>query len=99
MSVGGGKGYGGQHSQTLESVFAHIPGMYVVYPSSPAEAKGLLKSSIRDNNPVMYVESQLLYGMKGLVPEDDELPDPARESRCEAGRQRHDPRGMGPGGR
>jgi len=73
VSVGGGKGYGGQHSQTLESVFAHIPGLYVVYPSTPAEAKGLLKSSIRDNNPVMYVESQLLYGMKGLVPEGEFL--------------------------
>ncbi len=73
VSVGGGKGYGGQHSQTLESVFAHIPGLYVVYPSTPAEAKGLLKASIRDNNPVMYVESQLLYGMKGAVPESDFL--------------------------
>ncbi len=73
VSVGGGKGYGGQHSQTLESVFAHIPGLYVVYPSTPAEAKGLLQSSIRDNNPVMYVESQLLYGMKGPVPEGDFL--------------------------
>ncbi|RPJ49737.1 MAG: pyruvate dehydrogenase, partial [Acidobacteria bacterium] len=73
VSVGGGKGYGGQHSQTLESMFAHIPGLYVVYPSTPAEAKGLLKSSIRDNNPVMYVESQLLYGMKGPVPEGEFL--------------------------
>jgi 2-oxoisovalerate dehydrogenase E1 component len=73
VSVGGGKGYGGQHSQTLESIFAHIPGMYVVYPSTPADAKGLLKSSIRDNNPVMFVESQLLYGVKGPVPEGDYL--------------------------
>ncbi|RPI24238.1 MAG: pyruvate dehydrogenase [Acidobacteria bacterium] len=71
VSVGGGKGYGGQHSQTLETVFAHIPGLYIVYPSTPADAKGLLKSSIRDNNPVMYVESQLLYGLKGPVPEGD----------------------------
>ena len=72
-SVGGGKGYGGQHSQTLESVFAHIPGMYVVYPSTPHDAKGLLKSSIRDENPVMFVESQLLYAMKGPVPEAEYL--------------------------
>jgi pyruvate/2-oxoglutarate/acetoin dehydrogenase E1 component len=72
-SVGGGKGYGGQHSQTLESVFAHIPGMYVVYPATPYDAKGLLKSAIRDNNPVMFVESQLLYGEKGAVPEDEYL--------------------------
>jgi 2-oxoisovalerate dehydrogenase E1 component len=72
-SVGGGKGYGGQHSQTLESVFTHIPGLYVIYPSTPYDAKGLLKSSIRDNNPVMFVESQLLYPLKGKVPEGDYL--------------------------
>ncbi|AKJ64678.1 alpha-ketoacid dehydrogenase subunit alpha/beta [Kiritimatiella glycovorans] len=70
-SVGGGKGYGGQHSQTLESVFAHIPGLYVVYPATPYDAKGLLKSAIRDNNPVMFVESQILYGKKGVVPPED----------------------------
>jgi 2-oxoisovalerate dehydrogenase E1 component len=73
VSAGAGKGYGGQHSQTLESMFCHIPGLYVVYPATPADAKGLLKSSIRDNNPVMFVESQALYGMKGLVPEGDHL--------------------------
>lgn len=72
-SVGGGKGYGGQHSQTLESMFAHIPGLYVVYPSTPHDAKGLLKSAIRDNNPIMFVESQLLYGIKGIVPEGEYL--------------------------
>ena len=70
-SVGGGKGYGGQHSQTLESIFAHIPGLYVVYPSTPKDAKGLLKSAIRDNNPIMFVESQLLYTVKGDVPEGE----------------------------
>ena len=72
-SVGGGKGYGGQHSQTLESVFAHIPGMFVVYPATAHDAKGLLKSAIRDNNPVMFVESQLLYGTSALVPPEDYL--------------------------
>jgi pyruvate/2-oxoglutarate/acetoin dehydrogenase E1 component len=72
-SVGGGKGYGGQHSQTLESMFAHIPGLYVAYPSTPYDAKGMLKSAIRDNNPVLFVESQLLYGVKGPVPETDYL--------------------------
>lgn len=71
VSVGGGKGYGGQHSQTLESMFAHIPGLYVVYPSTPYDAKGLLKSAIRDNNPVMFIESQINYGLKGEVPEED----------------------------
>ncbi len=72
-SAGGGKGYGGQHSQTLESVFCHIPGLYVIYPSTPADAKGLLKSAIRDNNPVLFIESQLLYGMKGPVAEGEHL--------------------------
>ena len=72
-SVGGGKGYGGQHSQTLETMFAHIPGMYVAYPCTPYDAKGMLKTAIRDNNPVMFVESQLLYGLKGVVPEEDYL--------------------------
>jgi 2-oxoisovalerate dehydrogenase E1 component len=70
-SAGAGKGYGGQHSQTLESMFCHIPGLYVVYPATPADAKGMLKAAIRDNNPVLFVESQALYGMKGPVPEGD----------------------------
>jgi len=72
-SAGAGKGYGGQHSQTLESVFCHIPGMYVVYPATPADAKGMLKAAIRDNNPVLFVESQALYSLKGPVPEGDYL--------------------------
>ena len=72
-SAGSGKGYGGQHSQTLESLFCHMPGLYVIYPSTPADAKGMLKSAIRDNNPVLYVESQSLYGMKGPIPEGDHL--------------------------
>jgi 2-oxoisovalerate dehydrogenase E1 component len=70
-SVGAGKGYGGQHSQSLESIFAHIPGIQVVYPATPADAKGLLKSAIRSNNPVMFVESQGLYPTKGVVPEGE----------------------------
>ncbi|MFA7173056.1 MAG: dehydrogenase E1 component subunit alpha/beta [Kiritimatiellia bacterium] len=72
-SVGGGKGYGGQHSQTLESMFAHIPGLYVVYPATPYDAKGMLKSAIRDNNPIMFVESQILYNLKGVVPTEEYL--------------------------
>ena len=72
-SVGAGKGYGGQHSQSLESVFTHIPGLYVVYPATPADAKGLLASAIRTNNPVLFVESQGLYPAKGVVPEGEHL--------------------------
>ncbi len=72
-SVGGGKGYGGQHSQTLETMFAHIPGLYVVYPATPYDAKGMLKSAIRDNNPIMFIESQMLYPLKGQVPEGEYL--------------------------
>ena len=70
-SVGGGKGYGGQHSQSLESMFAHIPGTYVAYPSNPYDAKGMIKTAIRTNNPVVFVEGQLLYNVKGVVPEEE----------------------------
>jgi 2-oxoisovalerate dehydrogenase E1 component len=72
-SVGAGKGYGGQHSQSLESLFTHLPGIYVVYPSNPADAKALLKSAIRTNNPVLFVESQSLYPVKGVVGGPDHL--------------------------
>jgi len=73
VSVGAGKGYGGQHSQTLESTVVHVPGLYVVYPSTAYDAKGLMKSAIRDNNPIMFIESQGLYNEKGPVPEEDYL--------------------------
>ncbi len=66
-SVGAGKGYGGQHSQSLESLFTHLPGIWVIYPSTAADAKGLLKAAIRTNNPVLFVESQGLYSTKGVV--------------------------------
>ncbi|HEX5590724.1 MAG TPA: dehydrogenase E1 component subunit alpha/beta [Candidatus Limnocylindrales bacterium] len=72
-SVGAGKGYGGQHSQSLESLFTHMPGLYVLYPATPEDAKGLLKSAIRTNNPVLFVESQGLYGTKGVVPDEETL--------------------------
>ena len=70
-SVGAGKGYGGQHSQSLESHSTHIPGIKVVVPSTPHDAKGLLKTAIRDNNPVMFCESQALYNDLGDVPAED----------------------------
>lgn len=61
-----------QHSQSLEAIFAHIPGLKVVYPSNPQDAVGLLISSIRDDNPVVFMEHQTLYGVKGEVSEDFE---------------------------
>lgn len=70
-SVGAGKGYGGQHSQALEAHATHTPGLYVVCPSTPHDAKGLLKSAIRDDNPVLFVESQELYNLTGEVPGED----------------------------
>ena len=70
---GAGHQLGAQHSQALESWFCHVPGLKVVMPSTPADAKGLLKTSIRDNNPVVFIESEVLYGMRGEVPEGDHL--------------------------
>ena len=72
-SVGAGKGYGGQHSQSLESLFTHLPGIWVVYPSTAADVKGLLKSAVRTNNPVLFVESQALYTTRGVVNGPDHL--------------------------
>jgi pyruvate dehydrogenase E1 component beta subunit len=59
-----------QHSQALESWFAYFPGLKVVMPSTPADAKGLLKSAIRDNDPVIFIEQERMYGNKGEVPDD-----------------------------
>jgi pyruvate/2-oxoglutarate/acetoin dehydrogenase E1 component len=68
---GAGHQLGAQHSQALESWFCHVPGLKVVTPSTPADAKGLLKTSIRDDNPVVFIESEVLYGLKGEVPEEE----------------------------
>ena len=70
-SVGAGKGYGGQHSQALESHSTHIPGIKVAVPSTPYDAKGLLKTAIRDDNPVIFCESQGLYNDVGEVPAEE----------------------------
>jgi pyruvate/2-oxoglutarate/acetoin dehydrogenase E1 component len=68
---GSGTGAAAHHSQSLEAWFLHVPGLKVVMPSTPYDAKGLLLSSIRDDNPVVFVEHKLLYKTKGPVPEDD----------------------------
>ena len=60
-----------QHSQALESWYAHVPGLVVVMPSTPRDAKGLLKSAIRDDNPVVFMENEVLYNLKGEVPEEE----------------------------
>jgi pyruvate/2-oxoglutarate/acetoin dehydrogenase E1 component len=62
-----------QHSQSMEVYFYHVPGLKVVRPSTPADAKGLLKSAIRDDNPVIFIESETLYSIKGEVPEDPDF--------------------------
>jgi len=64
---------GAQHSQAWESWLAHVPGLKVVSPATPADAKGLLKSAIRDNNPVIMLEGEMLYNTKGEVPEGEHL--------------------------
>lgn len=70
---GGGRGNAAQHMQSLEAWFVHVPGLKVVMPSTPYDAKGLLKTSIRSNDPVMFIENKLLYSSKGEVPEEEYL--------------------------
>jgi pyruvate dehydrogenase E1 component subunit beta len=70
---GAGHQLGAQHSQALESWFCHVPGLKVVMPSTPADAKGLLKSAVRDDNVVVFIESEVLYGTRGEVSESDGL--------------------------
>ena len=68
---GAGGRLSSQHSQALEANYAHFPGLKVIAPGTPADAKGLLKSAIRDENPVIFMEAELLYGLKGEVPEGE----------------------------
>lgn len=68
---GGGRGNAAQHSQSLETIFTHIPGLKVALPATPYDAKGLLKAAFRDDNPVVIIEHKLLYNTKGPVPEED----------------------------
>ncbi|PKL34666.1 MAG: pyruvate dehydrogenase complex E1 component subunit beta [Spirochaetae bacterium HGW-Spirochaetae-10] len=71
--AGAGGMLAAQHSQALESIYVHCPGLIVVAPATPADACGLLKSSIRDNNPVIFIEGEVLYGMTGEVPDQEFL--------------------------
>jgi len=70
-TIGGGKGYAGQHSQSLEAVVTMMPGLKVVAPATPYDTKGLLKSAIRDDNPVIFIEHQLTYLERGEVPTEE----------------------------
>jgi pyruvate/2-oxoglutarate/acetoin dehydrogenase E1 component len=71
--AGGGLNAGPQHSQCLEAWFAHIPGLKVVMPATPYDMKGILKSAIRDDNPVIVVENKALHALKGEIPEEEYL--------------------------
>jgi len=70
---GGGVSAGPQHSHCLESLYLHIPGLIVILPSTPHDAKGLLKSAIREDNPVIFIEHKRLFGTRGPVPEEEYL--------------------------
>src|SRR5207237_416742 len=70
---GGGHQLGAQHSHSHENWFAHVPGLKVVAPGTPADAKGMLKSAIRDDNPVMFIENEGTYAVKGDVPDGEHL--------------------------
>ncbi len=70
---GGGRQLGATHSQTPDAVFAHFPGLKVVSPGTPADAKGLLKAAIRSDDPVLFIENATLYQVRGEVPEGDNI--------------------------
>jgi pyruvate dehydrogenase E1 component beta subunit len=72
MPQGAGHQLGPTHSHCLEALFLHVPGLLLAVPSTPADAKGLLKAAIRDDNPVVFIEHESLYGLKGEVPDDSD---------------------------
>ena len=73
LSMGAGRSSAAQHSQSLHALFAHIPGLKVAVPSTPRDAKGLLKTAIRDDNPVLFFEDKMMYNDSGAVPEEDDF--------------------------
>jgi 2-oxoisovalerate dehydrogenase E1 component len=84
---GAGRSSGSQHSQSLEALLAHIPGLTVVMPSTPADTYGLLRASIQDPNPVVFIENRLLYGMKGPCPQPDYIVPIGRAAIVRPGRE------------
>ncbi len=85
MPQGAGLGAAAQHSQSLEAWFMHVPGLKVVMPATPYDAKGLLISAIRDDNPVVFLEHKLLYGTTGEVPDDPYTIDFGKANICRKG--------------
>lgn len=83
---GGGAGAGAQHSKALDSMLAHIPGIKVVAPSTPADAKGMLKAAIRDDQPVVFLEHKLLYNVRGEVPDGDVIVPLGKAATARAGK-------------
>ncbi|MGE5598979.1 MAG: alpha-ketoacid dehydrogenase subunit beta [Bacteroidota bacterium] len=83
---GSGRCLAGHHSQSLEAWFIHVPGLKVVMPATPSDAKGLLKAAIRDENPVLFIEHKMLYGTKGEVPEGEYLVPLGKSERRRPGR-------------
>jgi pyruvate/2-oxoglutarate/acetoin dehydrogenase E1 component len=81
MPQGAGHQLGPTHSHSLEAMFLHVPGLLVAVPSTAADARGLLKAAIRDENPVIFIEHESLYGVRGEVDEDDEQPLPFGHAR------------------
>jgi pyruvate/2-oxoglutarate/acetoin dehydrogenase E1 component len=86
MPQGAGHQLGPTHSHCLEAMFMHVPGLLVAVPSTPADAKGLLKAAIRDENPVIFIEHEYLYGQRGEVPDDEDyVVDFGRARMCREG--------------
>ncbi|MGF7161610.1 pyruvate dehydrogenase E1 component beta subunit [Rhodoligotrophos appendicifer] len=83
---GGGAGAGAQHSKSLDALIAHLPGIKLLAPATPADAKGLLKAAIRDDHPVVFLEHKLLYNMRDEVPDGDHLVEIGKARIARAGR-------------